>query len=75
MRDLRAHEKWVVENAEYWTAVRFHNRAYERHEQATQRGVERLAKRMVAKDPEARFMIYAVHGLHSVWVNNIMGKT
>ena len=75
MRDLLAHEKWVKENAEYWTTIRRRNNHNERYEWPTQQAAEQAAQRMIEADPEARFMVYAVHGVHSVWVKNIMRPT
>lgn len=53
-------QKWVIDNAQYFTVVRFHNRRYERHEVKTLPEARALAHTLIGQYPGSRWLIYAV---------------
>lgn len=65
-------DEHIITHADYFTTVRYRNRGYERQEHPSLGDAERYAKRMIAAEPEARFLVYAVQGDSSAWVKNIM---
>ena len=58
-------------NASYWTVIRFRNRRYGRVECATHEEAHWLAEQMVKEIPQARFLIYAVVGNQSTYVETV----
>lgn len=53
-------QRWVIENANYFTVVRFINRSYVRNEVSTLPEAEALASKLVKEYPGSRWLIYAV---------------
>lgn len=62
---------WIIEHADYYTVIRFHNRRYGRVECKTHEEAHWLAEQMVKETPHARFMIYAVVGNQSTYVETV----
>ncbi len=62
---------WIMANASYWTVVRFRNRRYQRVECPTHASARWLAEQMVREIPQARFLIYAVVGNQSTYVETV----
>lgn len=53
-------QTWIVRNAKLFTVVRLRNRRYERHKAKTLGEAETLARTLIDKHPDSRWMIYAV---------------
>lgn len=64
-------DKWIIENADYFTVIRRQNRRNQRFECQTLKNAIDTAESMVAADPEARFLIYAVAGIHDCFVGHV----
>jgi len=62
--------RWIISNADYFTAVRFRKQRYERHECPTLAAAVVKAKQMIA-EAGGPIMIYAVAGDSSTWVQNV----
>lgn len=52
--------KWIIENAAYFTVIRRYKRRYQREERATLETAIELAQKLVQQDNTARFLIYGV---------------
>lgn len=63
--------QWIVDNADYYTLVRFRNRRYERLEFATLAEAEEAGAKAIKEDPDAKLMIYAVAGLSDTFIKSI----
>jgi hypothetical protein len=60
-----ARNKWIMENAQYWTVIRKRKRRYERDECWSLEDAVKLAQRRLANDPHKQpLLIYAVAGGH-----------
>lgn len=53
--------KWIVDNAKYFTIIRRQNARYEREERPTYEEAIKAAQSFVTRNPNARFLIYAVY--------------
>lgn len=62
---------WIMARADYWTVIRFRNRRYGRVECPTHASARWLAQHMVQEIPRARFLIYAVVGNQSTYVETV----
>lgn len=62
---------WIMIHADYYTVVRFRNRRYQRVECPDHASARWLAEQMVRENPQARFLIYAVVGQQSTYVETI----
>ena len=63
--------EWIKNNADMYTAVRFHGRGrYERHEYRDYPSAVTAAKRM-ANESGKHFMVYAVAGIYDTWIQTI----
>jgi hypothetical protein len=67
----RERSAWIIERAEYWTVIRFRNRRYGRVECKTHAEAHWLAEQMVKEIPQSRYMIYAVVGNQSTYVETV----
>lgn len=67
-------DKWITDNADYFSVIRRLNRHYSRYEFPTLAEAEAGAERMTSNDPEARYLIYAVAGRSDCWVKTITQK-
>lgn len=67
-----AYRRSLIEEADYFTVIRRRNCRNERWEFKTLIAALTAAHLMLEDDPEARFMIYAVKGIHDTWVHNVM---
>lgn len=56
--------KWIVENAQYFTIIMRHQRSNKRAERDTFEEAVALANRVLEQYPEKHLMIYAVAGGH-----------
>lgn len=65
---------WIIQNADYFTVIRFRSRGYDRIEAASLEEAIWQAERKVAADPELRLMVYAVQGVQSCYVTTIKGS-
>lgn len=54
-------DKWILDNASYFTVIQRKNRRYARSELPNLKEAEQTATDMLATEPEARLMIYAVY--------------
>lgn len=61
----------IISNAEYWTLIRRQNLRYERQEFPTREAAVDAAKRAIRRDPEKRFLIYAVRGVNDCFVTAV----
>lgn len=61
-------QKWIIENANYFTIVRLKNRKYIRYETETLAGAHIVASGLVRDNPGTRWMIYAVHDQSDTYV-------
>lgn len=62
---------WIMAHAQYFTVVRFRNRRYQRVECPDHATAKWLAEQMVREIPQARFLIYAVVGRQSTYVETV----
>lgn len=54
-------DKWITDNADYFTVIQRKNRQYKRIESPNLPAAEKEAHKILAGDPEARLLIYAVY--------------
>ncbi len=66
---------WIMANADFWSVVRFRNRRYGRVECPSHELAKLLAQALVKEIPDARFMIYAVVGQQSTYVETIQARS
>ena len=59
--DANTRNKWIVDNATYFTIIRRKNRQYLREERPTFEEAEACAKKLLERDPHGRFLIYGVY--------------
>ena len=52
--------KWIIENAEYFTVIRRHKNSILREERESLESAIALAQKWVQRDHDARFLIYGV---------------
>jgi hypothetical protein len=60
----RERNKWIVENAQYFTIIMRHQRSNRRAERSTFDEAVSLANQVLEQYPEKHLMIYAVAGGH-----------
>lgn len=65
------HDKWVIENAEYFTAIVSSFRRRIRAEADTLDEVRHFAKKYHEKDSTPHILIYAVCGVYSAYVETL----
>ena len=63
-RQAKERSKWITENASYFTVIRRKNRSYLREEKPTLAEAVSYAQRLIERDQEYRFLIYAGAGIH-----------
>lgn len=64
--------EWIIANADYFTVVRRRNRAYDKWENIpTLAEAVALAESEAEKNPDTRYLIYAVWGVHDTWARNV----
>ena len=63
-------QQWITDHATLFTVIRRQGRRYEREEFHTLAGAETYAEKIVARDANARLLIYAVYGVHDTYVKS-----
>lgn len=63
--------KWIFENATYFTVIRRKHRAYLREEQPSYDDAVKYAKKQLEREPDSRFLIYAITGWHDALVATV----
>lgn len=69
--DEKSRQKWFIENAEYFTVIRRVGGQNLRAETVTLKHAEHLARCILISTPDARVLIYAVHGASDTYVKTI----
>lgn len=68
-RDADHRDKWIADNADYFTVIQRKNRQNLRTEKPTLAEAIAEAKAILAREPDARLVLYAVWGQMSAYVN------
>lgn len=63
--------KWLFENAGYFTLYMRKGRSILKEEHPTWDVVEQRAKKLIERKSDSRFLIYAVYGIHDTLVATI----
>ena len=73
--EYKQRNKWIKENADYFTVVRRRNRRYERYTAPSFEEATALAQKYLRGDTEnTRWMIYAVAGIHDTLVATVSAE-
>lgn len=64
-------QQWIINNADYFTVVRRRNLKNERLEFKSLSEAEAGARKLLVDNPDARYLIYAVAGIHDTFVKVI----
>ena len=64
-------DRWIEDNADYFTLIRRQNLQNMRLQYRTKAEAEEAASAVVKQDPEARLLIYAVHGTMTAYIKTV----
>lgn len=67
-------QQWLIDNAEYFTVIRRRALKNQRIECPSLAEAEQVAEKWVKADPQARLLLYAVSGVHDVFVKSVLAK-
>ena len=70
-REAKERNKWIRDNAQYFTVIRRQDRRYERDEVYTFDEAVTLASNRIKRIPDLRFLIYAVAAGHDALVATV----